>query len=310
MFSSRNKWIIIPGLLLTVFLWGGNNVGVKFLVRTWPPVFVGSTRFLCAGMLMFAILRWTNWLGKEEKLSPEVNRRLWLRGGLSLAIYMIVFNVALRFASASHVALYLAASPVWALIWEGSSGATRMVLFKRYFAAFLVLFGVVVLLLPMLKSQGAGSIRGELMGLTASVLWTCYGRQCRTLGSDMSGASVSAHTMWRAGILMLPLAVVEFGLRPVSLWEPGNLLVQLYCIVGGGVLAYALWNNGLRHLKTSEVYLFNNLIPLSTMLWAHFCLAEPVTGTIWISMVLIIAGVIIGQVQWQQILGRFWFPAD
>ena len=61
---SRNKWIIIPGLLFTVFLWGGNNVGVKFLVRTWPPVFVGSTRFLCAGMLMFAILRWTNWLGK------------------------------------------------------------------------------------------------------------------------------------------------------------------------------------------------------------------------------------------------------
>jgi len=308
--SSRNNWVIIPGLLLAVFLWGGNNAGVRFLVQSWPPILVGSTRFLCAGMLMFALLRWTRWLGGSERLSPDAKRRLWWRGGLSLAAYIAVFNLSLRFTTASHVALYLAASPVWALMWEGKAGFTRGELIKRYFAAALALLGVVVLFLPVLKTADVDTLPGELLGLTASVLWTNYGRQCRALGSTLSGALISAHTMWRAGVFLLPFALIELHGHRINLWEPKNLLVQLYCIVGGGVLAFALWNNGLRHWKTSEVYLFNNLIPLSTMLWAHFCLAEPVTRTFWVSMVLIVSGVVIAQAKWQQILGRLWLPAD
>jgi drug/metabolite transporter (DMT)-like permease len=308
--SSRNNWIIIPGLLLAVFLWGGNNVGVRFLVQSWPPVLVGSTRFLCAGMLMFALLRRTRWLGRNEVLAPDMKRRLWWRGGLSLAAYVAAFNLALRFTSASHVALYLAASPVWALMWEGKKGFTRSELLKRYSAAALALFGVVVLFLPVLKTADVRTLPGELLGLTASLLWTNYGRQCRSLGVTLSGALISAHTMWRAGVLLLPFALIELSGHPVHWWEPKNFLVQLYCIVGGGVLAFALWNNGLRHWKTSEVYLFNNLIPLSTMLWAHFCLGETVTRTFCFSMALIVSGVVIGQAKWQQIFGRLWLPAD
>ncbi len=44
--------------------------------------------------------------------------------------------------------------------------------------------------------------------------------------------------------------------------------------------------------------LFNNLIPLSTMTWAHFWLGEPVTHTFWTAMALIVAGVALGQMKW------------
>ena len=259
---------------------------------------------------MFVLLRRTRWLGRNEVLPPGMKRRLWWRGGLSLAAYVAAFNLALRFTSASHVALYLAASPVWALMWEGKKGFTRSELLKRYSAAALALLGVVVLFLPVLKTADVRTLPGELLGLTASLLWTNYGRQCRALGATLSGALISAHTMWRAGVLLLPFALIELAGHPIHWWEPKNFLVQLYCIVGGGVLAFALWNNGLRHWKTSEVYLFNNLIPLSTMLWAHFCLGEPVTRTFCFSMVLIVSGVVIGQAKWQQIFGRLWLPAD
>jgi len=64
----------------------------------------------------------------------------------------------------------------------------------------------------------------------------------------------------------------------------GILGVLAFCIVFGGVIAYALWNDALRHWRTSQVMLFNNLIPLSTMAWAWFFLHEPVTprsGSPW-----------------------------
>ena len=298
MFASRHNGVIVASLVFSVFLWGGNNTGVRFLVQSWPPLWVGSTRFLCAGLIMFAVLRWTKWMGPAGTISPKTNSQLWWRGGLSLAIYIAVFNWALRFTAASHVALYLGASPVWALLWEGRSDHDRWQLIKRYAAAALALLGVVVLFWPSLRSA-SGSLAGELLGLTASVLWTNYGRQCRVLGVSLSGAVVTAHTMWRAGLLLLPFTLLELGTRGV-VWNGNLILVQLYCILAGGVMAFALWNNALRHWKTSEVFLFNNLIPLSTMLWAHLCLDEAVTPTFWLAMGLVVSGVVLGQTNWPQ----------
>lgn len=308
--GTRNHWKIALGLLFAVFLWGGNNAGVRFLVQSWPPVTVGSTRFICAGLLMFGILSRTNWLGKRSgALSPEMQRRLWWRGGGSLALYIAVFNFALRFTSASHIALYLAVSPVWALLWEGRSAAAGFWdYFKRYAAALLAFGGVVVLLLPALKSAN-GTLVGELLGIAASLLWTLYGRQCRALGENLPAVEVTAQTMWRAGVLMLPLVLVEIRSQPLH-WDPKLAWVQIYCIVCGGIVAFAFWNHGLKHWKTSEVYLFNNLIPLSTTAWAHACLGEPVAHTFWLSMALIVCGVLIGQTAWINLLGARWFPAE
>ena len=75
----------------------------------------------------------------------------------------------------------------------------------------------------------------------------------------------------------------------------GCLGVLTFCILFGGVIHYALWNNALQHWRTSQVVLFNNLIPLSTMTWAYFFLHEPFTPTFWAAMVLIVAGVVLGR---------------
>lgn len=285
----------MAGLLtLAVVAWGASNAGTKYLVGPagWPPVWTGGTRFFCAGLLLLGWLQLTGTRTLPRPLGRQTSRELWLRGGLSLAAYIIVFNWALRLTSASHVALYLGAAPVWALLWEGRPADARPAL-ARYAAAALALSGVVVLLWPALRGAQAG-LAGEALGLAASLLWTSYGRQCRVLTREMGGVEVSAHTMWRAGLLLLPLALVELSVAPL----PGGARewgVQTYCVLGGGVLAYAIWSAGLRRWPTSRVYLFNNLIPLSTMAWAHFTLGEPVTPTFWTAMVLIVAGVLLGQ---------------
>lgn len=304
MMMARNPLFIVFSLILAVFLWGGNNVGVKILVREWPPIWVGSTRFALAGLLMLALLRWTRWLGETSPHTPALRRELWTRGGLSLACYVACFNWALHYTSASHVALHLGASPVWALIWEWRRGQPDAA--KRLIASGLALSGILVLFWPVLGSGGSTLI-GEVLAFTSSILWTNYGRQCRHLGQTFKGAELSAQTMWRAGLLLLPLGFLE----PQRVhWDLRLASIQAYCILFGAILAFALWTNALRHWKTSEVYLFNNLIPLSTMAWAHLILAEPITPTFGLAMVLIVSGVVLGQTDWQALLGRRWFPAD
>jgi len=96
------------------------------------------------------LFRWTHWFGEAAAINREANRQLWFRTGLSLAVYIVCFNWALRFTSASHVALYLGASPVWALLWEERPTKSLRSL-RRYGAAALALAGVITLFWPALR---------------------------------------------------------------------------------------------------------------------------------------------------------------
>jgi drug/metabolite transporter (DMT)-like permease len=305
--DDKTKALLALQLLLAVFLWGAGNTGTKVVLGSWPPVWTGASRFLAAGAVLWVILKFTSILGRPSVMSREVRRDLWLRGGLSLAVYIVVFNWAVRLTHISHVALYLGAAPVWALLWEGRPAWNRETALK-YGAAGLALAGVAVLFWPALNRAETHWV-GEVLGLSASVLWTQYGRQCRALGATLTGPEVSGHTMWRAGALLMPLALLEIwgGGVPVN---AKLLLIHGYCILGAGVAAFALWSNALRHWPASKVLLFNNLIPLSTTIWAWFCLREPLTPTFWGAMGLIVAGVVLGQTNWQKILAPRQVPPE
>ncbi len=293
MSGKQNNPAIAGGLLLTVIFWGGNNAGTKWLVGSWPPIWTGSTRFFCAGFILLAVLRFTNLLGEFQSLARAQYRALWLRGGLSLAAYVVTFCWAFKLTAASHVALYLGASPVWALLWE-ERPRRNWVSARRYGAAALALSGVFVLFWPALKT-GETNIVGEFLGLLASFLWANYSHQSRQLAAHINGLEVAANSMWMAGVTLLPLGLLEIAKRGLKVDAP-HLGVQTYCILFGGVVPYAIWNTALRRWQTSRVLLFNNLIPLTTMLWVYFTLGEPITSTFCTAMVLIITGVIVGQV--------------
>lgn len=297
--SKPNNTAITSGLLLVVFLWGGNNAGTKWLlIHGWTPVWTGGMRFLFAGLILLGVLRFTRWLGHFPALSRAQQRQLWLRGGLTLAAYGVVFCWALKLTAAAHVALYIGASPVWSLLMEERprrSWASA----RRYGAALLALAGVIVLFWPALKTSSF-NLAGEICGLVASFTWAFFNHQSRILSREISGLEVAANSMWMSGILLLPLALLEVWSHGVVLDAP-HLGVQTLNILLGSAVAYGLWNTALRHWQTSRVMLFNNAIPLSTALWAHFCLGEEITSTFCVALVLIVAGVLVGQVDWAKI---------
>jgi drug/metabolite transporter (DMT)-like permease len=298
--SEKNHHAAIAGgLLLVVVLWGGNNAGTKWLVATWPPIWTGGTRFLFAGFILLAVARYTRWLGTFHPLSPAQRRQLWIRGGLSLAIYTVFFCWALHLTGAAHVALYIGASPIWALLVEGRPGK-NWASARRYGAALLAVSGVAVLFWPALKTSGF-NLAGESCGLLASLLWANYNHQSRILARHISGVEVAANAMWMSGVWLLPLGLAELALAHGLRLDAAHLSVQGLCVLFGGVIPYALWNSALRHWQTSRVMLFNNFIPLTTATWAHFVLGEPLTPTFFIAMLLIVAGVALGQVDWTKI---------
>ena len=272
MSKPTNNSAIAGSLFLVVALWGGNNAATKWLVAAWPPVFTGETRFLFAGILLLAVMRFTRLLGDFQPLTREQRRQLWLRGGLSLAAYTIFFCWALRLTAASHVALYIGASPVWALLVEERPQKNWSSV-RRYGAALLAVSGVVVLFWPALKTASF-NLAGEVCGLISSLLWANYNHQSRRLAQTISGVEVAANSMWMSGLWLLPVGLMEIA-KSGAVADAPHLGIQTLSILFGGVVPYALWNSALRHWQTSRVMLFNNFIPLSTTTWAHYAWANP-----------------------------------
>jgi drug/metabolite transporter (DMT)-like permease len=295
--EKNNNAAITGGLLLAVTLWGGNNAGTKWLLGSWPPIATGSTRFLAAGIILLACVRLFA-PGDREKCPAGARRSLWLRGGLSLATYILFYALALRRIPVSHLALYLGASPIWALFGEGWP-RWNFPSAQRYGAALLALAGIFILFWPALQ-HGQSNLAGEFLGLVASLAWANFNRQSRLLAANMNGVTVAAHSMWMAGVWLLPIGIFELATRGIVLDAP-HLGVQAFCILFGSVVPYAFWNSALRHWRTSRVMLFNNFIPLTTTLWAYFALHEPITPTFCVAMILIVAGVALGQTDWSKI---------
>jgi drug/metabolite transporter (DMT)-like permease len=297
--------MIATGLVVAIILWGQNNAATKYLVGYWPPVTIGVTRFLSAGLILLGVLHWTDWLGRSEPVSKELNRRLWKISLFSLASYIACYCLAIRFTSASNVALHLGTAPVWALLWEERPQWTWRSL-QSYAAALLAVAGVFILVWPNLRGRNSPWI-GDLFGLGASILWTSYGRQCRALSKVLLPPEISACTFWRAGVILLPVAILEILTKGVPL-KTNLVMIQIYCILASGVVAFILWNNGLRWWPTSRVYLFNNLIPLSTMIAASMFIDEAISPTFWFAMICIVSGVLLGQTNWQKLFAR-WLPS-
>ncbi|MBM3822800.1 MAG: DMT family transporter [Verrucomicrobia bacterium] len=279
-------------LLWVMVLWGGNNAAMKYQLRFWPPVFTASIRFLCAGALLMLVMRWTQWLGKPADLTPVQRRELWTRAGAPLACYITVFVWALHLTTPSSVALFMGTSPVWALIWEERPNRESM---HRFIAALLALLGVAVLFLPSLQ-MNTSTWKGNALALLASVLWTHYSRESRRFSASISGLELTGQSFWRAGALLLPLAGAELSWRGCT-HDSLALGLMAYSVILSGLVAFGLWNDALRAWPTSRAFLFGNLIPVTTMLFSHYFLGEPMTSQFWLALALIVGAVVLGQ--WQ-----------
>lgn len=278
-----------------ILIWGGNNVGIKVLVRDWPLLFTGSTRFLFSGAFLVLFLKAFPQLAGPAglKLTPLHRRHLWLRGGTSLAAYCVLTHWCLVYIPASHFSLCLAASPAWALLWEDRFQFRRASA-VRYLGIVMTLVGVLVLLWPALRGT-RGEWFGELLAVASGIVWVVYNQQCRVLSQDgLSGLQTAGSTMWRAGaIIAIPAVIDLIRVGPFSM-TPLSLGIQAYCIIGGG-LAYMLWNWSLSHWPVSRVALVGNLNPVSTMVTAWLLVGEKLYSNFFIALVLILGGVLLGQ---------------
>ena len=110
--------LIILSLLAVYLIWGSTYLGIRIALESWPPFLMSALRFLAAGVVMYAFLRWRG----VAAPTPRQWRNTVITGTLLLAAGNGLVCYAEQTVSSSLAAVAIAGMPLFAALFAGLYG--------------------------------------------------------------------------------------------------------------------------------------------------------------------------------------------
>jgi drug/metabolite transporter (DMT)-like permease len=275
--------LILLCLAATWLVWGSTYLAIKFALLSFPPFFQMGTRFLAAGALLMAWMRWRGaaWPDRIQWRNALVVGTLMLGAGMGGTAYAEVsIGSGLVVAFIAVVPLMIAALN---LFWGVRPRALE--------AAGIVVGLAGVLML----TQGAG-FQASKAGLIAQTL-ACIGW---SLGSVLSQRSLPlapgpmgfASEMLCGGTVLMAMSALH-GEAPVWPPQPLALAAWGYLVVFGSLVAFNAYMLLLARAPAALASSYTFVNPVIAMLLGVAVAGEHVTGFEWIAVGIVLAGVLL-----------------
>ncbi|MCZ6843168.1 MAG: DMT family transporter [SAR324 cluster bacterium] len=260
---SRHPWRQLSLLLLLCainFMWGGSWVVSKLALEEMSPLQLGGWRMLVAGLVL------SPWLARalrSGELKPAELPGLAVLGFVAFVAAKALGYWGVNLSSGLNASLLMALEPlltmVLARMWlaETLTGRKLWALLLGGGGAYLVIARG--LRLPDFSAAG---VIGDLvftMGLGLEALYSVWGKAALRRHSPLT---VSAATIVTAGLLWIPVIVLDGWQNgwPTPSW--GGAGAVLFLSVGCTVVAYMSWLYALKTMEAGTVGLTLLLQPL------------------------------------------------
>ena len=270
-------------LAATWIVWGSTYLAIKYALISFAPFLQMGTRFLFAGALLAAWMRWRGaaWPSFAQWRNALVEGALMLGGGMGGTAHAEVsIGSGLVVAFIAVIPLLIA---LLNLVWGVKP--------SRLEAAGIALGLVGVLML----TQGSG-FRASPVGLVA----ICIACVCWSLGSVLSqrslplapGAMGFASEMICGGVVLMGLAAVA---GETFTWPPEPVAVTawIYLVVFGSLVAFNAYMVLLARAPAALASSYTFVNPVIAMVLGVWIADETVTRFEWYAVGVILAGVML-----------------
>jgi drug/metabolite transporter (DMT)-like permease len=240
--GRKTSLLFEVSLLSTAVFLGTNPVAVKYAVGYIPPMPFVTMRFVLAGLVLWALLRFTNPEGRLER------KDLWAMAGLGLvgiAMNNMLFTNGVSMTSASNSALVVATAPLWGMLLAFVLGWERPSL-KGIVGVGVALLGVAVIVYRGLGASGT-SLPGDLLVMGAAACWGSYAVLSLPLLKRYSPLAVATYSMLR-GSGRSPVRFPATSGRRLGGRELGRVgSLRLLGALGGSLRVHLLAARDLAH---------------------------------------------------------------
>jgi len=258
-------------LLGTVSLWALNFTVSKYILdEGFRPLAYSAVRYACAALIFVAItLVWEGSLRIGRGQIP-----LMVMSTALLFANQLSFVYALKFTSATTVALLFGTLPIFTAILARGSGVEQ--LSGRFWAAALLSFAGVALVAVGSGGNLSANLKGDALAVSGSITWAGYSVAIAPLMRRYSPFRLSAVFL---AAVTVPLALAGSGQLASQSFDFGALvwLGFAFAVLGPLVTTNFLWFTAIDRVGPARASLFANLQPFLAAIVALLLLSEHIT---------------------------------
>jgi drug/metabolite transporter (DMT)-like permease len=270
-------------LLATVSLWALNFTVSKYILdHGFRPLAYSSIRYTIAALIFAAItLAWEG--------SLRIGRRqLPLVAGATLVLFLnqLCFIYALRFTTATTVALLFGTLPIFTGLLARGTGVERQSF--RFWVAAALSFGGVALVAVGSGGKLSADLKGDALAVGGAATWAAYSVAIAPLMRRYSPFRLSSVFLLAVSVLLLAAGSRQLGDQSFEL----GALVWVgfaFAVVGPLVITNLLWFTAIDRVGPLRASLFANLQPFLAAIVALVVLSEHIT-TLQVAGGLALAG--------------------
>ena len=282
--AAPRSGLVVLALLLVYVVWGSTYLGIRLALEggALPLTMVSGGRFIIAGSLMYAVLRWRG--------SPAPTRRQW-RNLAIMGLTMLVLGngmvvLAEREVSSGLAATAVASVPLWMALFSALRGQHAS---KGEWLGIAVGFVGVVWLNA--GSSLTASPTGLVLLLIAPVGWAFGSVWAR--GQDLPGPFMTAAGQMICGGVLLVLIGLVVGERPTTLPDSGGLLAMAYLCVFGSIVAFTAYVWLLQNVRPALAGSYAYVNPVIAVLLGAALNGERFGWRDFLAMAVILLGVVV-----------------
>ena len=282
---------LIAAFFALYVIWGSTYLVIRIGVEYWPPLLLAGIRFVIAGTLMYAFLRWRG--------APAPTWAQWKAAGIIGILLLSCGNGAVSIAEHTGVAsgvaaLAVATVPLFTLLCGYFWGARNTRL--EWAGIVLGLIGIGML---NLGSNLQSSPTGAALLVFAAAAWAFGSVWSRHLPLPQ-GAMASAVEMLVGGVVLLIGSAVS-GERLASLPPVEGWVALAYLIFFGSIIAFNAYMYLLKNVRPAAATSYAYVNPAVAVLLGIVFVGETIGIEEALAMAVIISAVVlIGLPQWRR----------
>lgn len=273
------RMLVALSLFGVYLIWGSTYLAIRIALADFPPFLMGAIRFLAAGLLMFAVLRWRG--------IPAPTRRQWFNCAVSGTLLLGFGNGLVCFAeqtvASGLAAVVVASMPLFAALAAG---------FYGQWPTRIEALGLIVGFAGVIVLNFGGDLRGSPLGafalLVAAATWAFGSVWSRR--RDMPHPAMSTAAQMLCGSVALGLVALLTGERIVAV-HTDTLLAVVYLGVFGSIVGFSAYIYLLHHVRPALATSYAYVNPPVAVLVGVLFAGEAVHTLDIVGMGVILAGV-------------------
>lgn len=281
------------GLLLLAVIWGINFSVMKVVLDELSPLALNALRFPLAAAALWVVVA-----GRPGPRlpTPADRARVLTLGLLGHVVYQLSFIFGLDWTLAGNASLLLATTPVWTVILSAAVGHERPTTGVAVgVSATIVGMTLVVVGRGEAVTLGSETLRGDLLIVVASILWSLYTVGGRSPIGTYGPLRMTAWTVWVGTPIVVALGLPSLAATDLTTVSVGAWLGVAYAGFLSLGLAYLLWYRGVQKLGNNRTAVYSNLVPVAALITAWLWLDEVPTVLQLVGALVILTGLTVAR---------------